>query len=261
MKNRICLIKKNKKLEKNFAKEYIEASNEFRKSKASKESVGKLYDLLYELKNADRTKSDDLILSNVYSLLGFHLSAYETFKLVADLTDRKNASKLYVLEDKAKSHKNDFIIKDIRKLRSEIKQAKLLPTDFVKSESGEHKFKVIDKDIVVFNKVVKNDKFEICLSGDHKFEDFTDKIIDYIDWLCNCKKELVAFYNTELSGDTDEVADDDWYDTLDLYGVRIIIGQNGNLYSEISGGDDFCQDHILDIETSGKTISSMSYDG
>ena len=213
------------------------------------------------MESADRTKSEDLILSNVYSLLGFHQSAYEIFKSVADLTDRKNASKLYVLEDKAKSHKNDFIIKDIRKLRSEIKRAKLLPTDFVKSESSEHKFKVIDKDIVIFKKVIKNDNFEIYVSGDHKFEDFTDKIIDYIYWLGNCKKELVTFYNTELSEYTDEVADDDWFDTLELYGVRIIIGQNGNLYSEISGGDDFWQDHILDIETSGKTISSMSYDG
>ena len=104
-------------------------------------------------------------------------------------------------------------------------------------------------------------KFEICLSGDHKFDDFTDKIIDYIYWLGNCKKELVEFYNTELSEDMDEVADDDWFDTLELYRVRIIVGQNGYLYSEISGGDDFWQDHILDIETSGKTISSMSYDG
>ena len=248
-------------MEKNFTKEYIEASNEFRKSKASKESVGQLYDLVNELESADRTKSDDLILSNVYSLLGFHLSAYEIFKSVADLTDRKNASKLYVLEDKAKSHKNDFIIKDIRKLRGEIKRAKLLPTDFVKSESDEHKFKVADKDIVIFNKVVRNDKFEICIFGDHKFEDFTDKVIDYIYWLGNCKKELVAFYNTELSECADEVADDDWFDTLELYGVRIIIGQNRSLFSEISGGDDFCQDHILDIETSDKTISSMSYDG
>ena len=103
-------------MEKNFTKDYIEISNEFRKSKASKESVGRLYDFLDELKSAERTKNDDFILSNVYSLLGFHQSAYETFKSVADLTDRKSASKLYVLEDKAKSHKNDFNIKNIRNM-------------------------------------------------------------------------------------------------------------------------------------------------
>lgn len=74
---------------KNFTKDYIEISNEFRTSKASKESVGKLYDLLYDLENSNRTKNDDLTLSNVYSLLGFHLSAYEVFKSVADLKDKR----------------------------------------------------------------------------------------------------------------------------------------------------------------------------
>ena len=101
-------------MEKNFTKNYIEISNEFRKSNASKESVEKLYDLLYDLENSTRSKNDDLTLSNVYSLLGFHLSAYEVFKSIADLNDKKSTSKLYVMEEKAKSHKNNFVIKDIR---------------------------------------------------------------------------------------------------------------------------------------------------
>ncbi|MCL2313206.1 MAG: hypothetical protein FWC41_12130 [Firmicutes bacterium] len=140
-------------------------------------------------------------------------------------------------------------------------QIKLFPTDFVCSESNKTKFNIIDKDIIIFNKVVENEKVEICLVGAHKFEDYADKIIDYIYWLGDCKNKLIEFYNSEVSKWTDETADDDWYDTLEIYGVRVIVGVNGNLYSEISCGDDNSQDHILDIEIENETITSMNYDG
>lgn len=65
-------------------KEYIEYSNEFRKSNGSKESVEKMYDLLYELESIEKNKQESLVLSNVYILLGFHRSAFEIFKEAAD---------------------------------------------------------------------------------------------------------------------------------------------------------------------------------
>jgi len=246
---------------KNFTREYIEIANEFRKSKASAESIGKLYDLLNELENANRTKSDDLTRSYIYSLLGFHQSAYDIFKSVADLTDRKNRSKLYVLEEKAKSHQNNFIIKDIRKFRRKQEPVKLSLTDFMITDSPENKYGIISKDIIIFNKVVKSSKFEISLPEGKDFDDEIVKIINYIYWLSDCKDKLIGFYNAELSKYTGETANEDWYNTLEILGVRIIAGQNGNLYAEIAGGDDFAQDHILDIETENETITSMSYDG
>ena len=247
--------------ENNYSKDYVEISVEFRKSNSSKESVEKLYDLLYKMEKSERNKNDDLILSNIYTLLGFHQSAYEVFKSTADLTDRKNTSKLYVLEEKAKSHKNDFIIKDIRKFRGKNKQTKLSPTNFVKSKSDGNEYNIIDKDVVIFNKIIENEKVKVCLYGVHKFEDYADKIIDYIYWLGDCRNRLIEFYNSEVSEWSDETANDDWYDTLEIFGVNIIVGVNGNLYSEISCGDDNAQDHILDIETESETITSMNYDG
>ena len=248
-------------MEKNFTKNYIEISNEFRKSNASKESVEKLYDLLYDLENSTRSKNDDLTLSNVYSLLGFHLSAYEVFKSVADLNDKKTISKLYVMEEKAKSHKNNFVIKDIRKFRQKNEQTKLLTTDFLKSETEDNTFTIIEKDIIIFNKIVKNKKVQISLYGNHKAENYVDKIIDYIFWLGDCKIELIEFYNRELSEDTEEVANDDWYDTLEILSINIGVAVNGNLFAEISAGDDFASDHILDIEIDEQKITGMNYDG
>lgn len=248
-------------MDKNSAKEYIKASNEFRKSNASKESVEKLYDLLYELEKLNRTKNEDLTLSNLYNLLGFHQSAYEIFKSAADLTNKKSKSRLYVMEEKAKSHKNNFIIKDIRKYRKKKERIKLSSTDFLVSEIEENKFNIIDKNVIIFNKVVKNDKIEVFIFGNHKFENYVGKIIDYIFWLGACKRDLIEFYNKEVSKYSEEVANDDWYDTLEIFSVRIIIGQNGILHSEISSGDDFSPDHILDIETQNEAITEMNYDG
>lgn len=238
-----------------YTKDYVELSKEFRKSNASTESVEKLYNLLYELENANRTKQDDLVLSNVYSLLGFHKSAFEVFKEVADLNNRKEATKLYVMEEKSKSHKNNFIIKDIRKYREKKEQPKLELSDFVKSKSNDNKFKITNKNSIVFNKLT--DKVSVYLPNGH-IENYLDEIINYINWLGNCKKELIDFYNKENDEDR---ANDDWYDTLVVYIAQIVIEESGAVFCSISGGDDFYQDHLLDIEIINHTIMSMNYNG
>lgn len=245
------------KMDRDYTKDYIELSTAFRKSEASTKSIEKLYDLLYELENTNRTKQDDIVFSNIYTLLGFHESAYEVFKTVADLTNRKEATKLYVMEGKAKSHKNNFIIKDIRKYREKREQPKLELSDFVKSKNNKNKFKIANKSIVVFNKLTEKGKVSVYLPSEH-IENYLDKIINYINWLGNCKKELIDFYNKENDEDR---ANDDWYDTLVVYRTQIVIEESGAVFCSISGGDDFYQDHLLDIEIINHTIMSMNYNG
>ncbi|SHF24388.1 hypothetical protein [Pedobacter caeni] len=247
-------------MERNYTKDYIEISNQFRKSNADKESVEKLYDLYYELEKIERTKSDDLILSNIYSLLGFHQSAYEVFQAAADLTDRKSVAKLYVMEEKAKSHKNNFIIKDIRKYRDRKEQIRLDLTDFIRSAADEVKYEILNKNLVVFNKTLKDGKIEIYLP-DRPVEIYADRIIKYIVWLSDCKSELIHFYNHQNNSCAEGQADEDWYDTLEIFSVRVTIGQSTDIFADISVGDDLSPDHILDIETTNQTITAMSYDG
>lgn len=247
-------------MERSYTKDYIEISNEFRKSNAGRESVEKLYDLCYELEKIERTKSDDLILSNIYSLLGFHQSAYEVFQVAADLTDRKNIAKLYVMEEKAKSHKNNFIIKDIRKYRDRKDPVRLDLTDFIRSETEEDKFEILNKNMVVFNKTLKDGKIEIYLP-DRPIETCADRIIKYIAWLSDCKSELIDFYNHQNNSCAVGQADEDWYDTLEIFSVSITMGQSTDIFADISVGDDLSPDHILDIETTNQTITTMSYDG
>ena len=248
-------------MERSYSKEYIEISNDFRKTNGSKESIEKLYDLLYALESSSRTADDDITLSNVYAILGYHQCAYDVFKSVANLNDKKTTSKLYVMEAKAKSHKNNFVIKDLRKFRQKNERSKLLITDFLESETEENQFSIIDKDIVIFNKLVKNEKLAIFIYGNHKIEDYAGKIADYIFWLGNCKNELIEFYNRKISEDIQEEADDDWYDSFEIFGVRVIVGQNATLFAEISVGDDLVPDHILDIEIEEHNVTGMNYDG
>lgn len=247
-------------MNRDYIKEYVELSNEFRKSSASEESVGKVYDLLYDLEKENRTKQNDLVLSNVYSLLGFHESAFEIFKIVADLTSRKDLTKMYVMEGKAKSHKDNFIIKDIRKYREKKEQPKLDLSDFVQSKNNKKQFGIINKNIVVFNTITKNDTLSIQLPSDN-IEEYLKQITDHIIWLGNCKTELIDFYNKENKENNEDKANEDWYDTLEIYSAQIIIEETGTIFTAISGGDDFYQDHLLDIEIANNTIISMYYNG
>ena len=243
--------------EKNYMKEYIEFSNAFRKSHGSHKSVVKLYDLLYELKEKeDQTKDENLILSNIYSLLGFHKSAYDLFEAIADKNNRKDSSKIFVMKEKAKSHQDNFIIKDIRKFRQKYEQVKLEIADFKASEGKSNTF-TIQKKIILFNKFVKDNDVTIILP-DNQIEKYGYEITVHLNWLADCEHELTAFYNNT---DFEDRADKGWYDTLEIYQANIMIDQSGNIYSYIVCGDDFWPDHILDIEINNRTIESMTYDG
>ncbi len=244
----------------NYQKEYIKFSVEYRNSNNSEESTSKLYDLLYELEKAQKTENSSKILTNIYTLLGYHQSAYDIFKTIVNLNDKKQFKKKYILEQKAKSHGNSFVVKDIRKFRKKNIQSKLLLEDFNTDPKNKNTF-ITQKNIVVFNKIVKQNRFKICIDENHKFEDHSAKIIEYIYWLSNCKNELIEFYNAKLSKYTNDVANANWFDTIEVFSATITLGENEKLFADISGGDNFMSDHILDIETEDYKITEIRYDG
>ncbi len=212
------------------------------------------------MQTADKTDANEKTISDIYSLLGYHLSAYETYKKLVNPKNKKDIKKLYVLEEKSKTHGNNFTLKDIRKFRKKNKQSDFSLTDFKNDSTDKEKF-LVEKKIVIFNKILNPEKFELWVYGDNKFEDFYNVIIEYLNWLCDCENELINFYNKEQSKYYPQKANKDWFDTLDIYNVRVIIGVNGKLFAEISGGDEFLSDHILDIEIAEKEITGMNYDG
>jgi hypothetical protein len=238
-----------------YLQKYIESSDDFRRTNHDKKSVENLYDLLYEMQKIERSKDHDLILSNIYDLLGYHKTAYEIFKLIADPLNRKDAGKLFAMKEMALSHKDNYIFKDLR-LANLKKTAPRLNLHDLTSPDNNNNFVISNTKVVIFNKVV-SDIMAIELPNNH-IEDYFDKVLTHISWLGECKNLLIEFYNTL---GFEDVADDDWYDSLDIYSIKISIDSSGKIFTMIASGDVFWSDHLLDIEIADKAICNMSYDG
>lgn len=158
--------------------------------------IAQLYDLKTELETQPRTVQEDLVLSGLYTLLELHQSAYETFKPHADPRNPKDIAKLYKLEQKAQSHGNTFALKDIRKTRTARAQPRLELRDFTEQEmeNGITVF-FINKPLIIFNKPIEdNESATIELPAD-TLPAQLPRIQAYLDWLADCRKLLITFYN------------------------------------------------------------------
>lgn len=243
-------------------KRYIDASNAFRKAGGSHEGAIALYDLLYDLQaKTQRTKDEERILADTYILLEYHLSAYETFLRIADSTNYKEKSKLLVLEDKAKTHKNTFCIKDVRKLKAKKKPKTLKVTDFekVKDFESECEYILSTKKVVIFNKEVEGEDFSFFINKGTSLESCLHSINEYLEWLSDAKAILINYYNEHCAEYTPQ-ADDNWYNTLEVYSGHLDIGSIG-ISAHISAGDIFSPDHLLEIDFEGKEITHIGWDG
>ena len=174
-------------------KRYIDASNAFRKAGGSHEGAIALYDLLYDLQaKTQRTKEEERILTDTYTLLEYHLSVYETFLRIADTTNYKEKSKLLVLEDKAKTHKNTFCIKDVRKLKAKKKQTVFKISDFEKVEDleSECEYVLSTKKVVIFNKEVAGEDFSFFINKDIPLESCLHSINKYLEWRMSIRETV-----------------------------------------------------------------------
>ncbi|GIZ16375.1 hypothetical protein [Capnocytophaga catalasegens] len=244
-------------------KQYIEAATNFRKSNASEESIHYLYDMLYDLEKKDKTSEEKRILVDIYTLLGFHLSAYELFNEVADSKNNKDISKLYTLESKAKSHKNTFILKDLRKLKKKKSVPEFSLSDFELSDDDNGNKSYVSKSVkaLIFNKEVNNEDFDIFIYKTFDFAQNFERLKAYLHFLADAKSELIAFYNEKIAPFTNVTADANWYASLEVYAATVGVDIHGKLFAEIEMGDMIDQDHILNIEFSDKNISLLGIDG
>ena len=108
---------------------------------------------------------------------------------------------------------------------------------------------------------MSGNRVELYFDAKCMLEKFFGEICAHVTLLGKCKTKLLAFYNARMAEHTGKMENDDWYDTLEIFSVRIWVGKNGEISSAVSAGDNYFQDHILDIEIEHETIVSMSYDG
>jgi len=139
--------------------------------------------------------------------------------------------------------------------------ATLRITDFTPTEAADDKIVRINKDVVIFDKIVSKDNFEVRLYGNITFDDFANRIIEALQWMADCRTELIEVYNRELGEVSGKLANDDWYETLELLNVTLLVSRNENIYTHVSCGDNIWLDHILDVEIENISIKGMGYDG
>ncbi|AJH14886.1 hypothetical protein [Myroides profundi] len=246
-----------------YKKRYSELSKKFRESCSIKDLASDLFDLLYALQAEEQTSENILLQSHIYALLEYWETAYRLLLEVESSKTHKIQDKLFVFSEKAKSHKDIFGVKDLRKLRERKTIDLLFPEDITLVGGTNNQYSIKEKRVVIFNKYCPLDRFLIIshIPFDSRAQ---SKVIDYLYWLTDLREELIGFYNSENNAFLpflDGKADDDWYDTLDLYSATIYLHNLSDITASITIGDEIIVDHIIDIEISNKECIEMSIDG
>jgi hypothetical protein len=247
------------KLAENFMKQYIELSNEFRKNNKSQEIIKKLYDFMGTLEK-DENKDNEIVLVYVYTLLAYHKKACDLYFKIHNKNDRKQKAKLFDMEQMSKSHGDNFAIKLIKLKINEI--VNFCVDDFVgKGIIAEYKNHELNKTCIIFNQIFDKEPLKIELYKDFILLEYIPLINNYIHWLGGeCKTKMMNYFNENMTF-SEEKADDEWYETLEIYSVSIIITKNKKICATITCGDNIFIDHILDIEMEEDKIWSMNIDG
>ncbi len=234
---------------------YIALSNEFRNSNQSKESIEKLYEFLDEIvPKTDNTSY--LIQSYVYTLLGYHQKAYHLFAPLANKSNRKDISRLYEMEQLAKSHGDTFALKRKQQpIDKDLYYPKI--EHFIETKSSKYftnfEYKM---PVVIFGKVFSKPLL-VCVDKKIKVTNFWESVVEYILFLGDCKQKLIRYYNKNM----EDEASDEWYESLEIFSVTIDISAKGKLCARITCGDELWEDHLLDIEFEKEKITDMTYDG
>ena len=260
----------------NLIKDFILASAEFKKSKASEESINNLYDLVYELEKRDRNTDETVLLLEIYYLLGLHIEAYHVLQPVKELPKNEQVKFTKFLNRPHESYYH--VYRDLREAKTLKEPTLLWQDDFSVSPMKDNGwYDIILKEkthIVLLNKnvQVKNKKTQDLniFSEQKPNENILKQLADYFLWIGDCKEELLSFYNSHeieygLVGDTDGPykyahADSKWFDGLDVWEVNVFI-ENDKIRSVIYITDyyhpvqmGFC------LETKGLKIASIEYD-
>lgn len=239
----------------------------------------------YELKNeleqlastGQATFESDMVLFSVYQVLGFHGLACAIYLKHHDVNDKAHLSKIYKLTQKAKSHGNHFILKDVQSCQNQLiapQSICLTLDDFVPMcdddcQTNHEETFFINQDIAIFGRYfASNDqKIEVILPK-NSLQIHLPKLQSLINYFVLMdKKTLIDYYNHPPNHHcftvqaTHQRATDDWFYTLELYSFQVSVygGDNPSFYVNISVGDDYDVNHILQMAFDGTKLYRISY--
>ena len=115
------------------------------------------------------------------------------------------------------------------------------------------------KKVVIFNKEVAGEDFSFFINKETSLESCLHSINEYLEWLSDAKTTLINYYNEHCAEYTPQ-ADDNWYNTLEVYSGSIWVGGK-EVSAHISAGDIFTSDHLLEIDFDDKEITDIGWEG
>ena len=87
----------------------------------------------------------------------------------------------------------------MRTFKPKLEQAPFSPSNFLSSQTEGKETFSLNRDLLLFNVLIDREKVTLFLNEDQHIEDCIPKIIDYLEWLADCKAELIACYNAEMT--------------------------------------------------------------
>ena len=143
----------------------------------------------------------------------------------------------YIIDIKYKIHKNMVMAEN--KIFYDFSME-----DFKEIEKGD--CFLLNKPCIVFNQEINTPTLEIKINRNYREyvyqinKESIKAIIEYINWLGNCKEELIKFYcntyNKIFIGNKkmtiEKLIEKKWYEELNIQSVEIVIEEN-KLFSEI----------------------------
>lgn len=248
---------------KNYQKKYNDLVKQFRENFNNRDISLELFDLLYALQSIEQTKENKALQSNIYAVLEYWKTAYRLLLESVDTENSKIQSKLFVFSEKARTYKDTFGLKDIRQSRQKKDAPIINLDDFVRKGDLSTIYGMDNVNLIVFNKYCPIDKFNIHASSVLSSIDKVE-LIEHMHWLSDTREQLIEFYNSHSNAYLpfmEERADDDWYDTLDVYSTTIRYRGIGEIETTVSVGDQYIKDHIIDLVFNNKECCEMHFDG
>lgn len=244
------------------------------------EAISQLYALKEELEQRGEQNSfdDDMVLFAVYNALRFYKSAFYLYMKHHDVNDPKNLPKFYKIGGKANSHGDNFVLKNVKQEKNKLKQRKakicLTLDDFIPSqdydfdEQDKQQAFFINKKIPIFWRdfTDSNNKIDVIIPKD-QLETYLPKIQEMIEYFAYFDKQtLINHYNHPPKNrhswtiqNTEQPADESWFDSLELYRCQVVINQDGKADCRIEVGDTYDLNHILEMDFWDKALFRFSY--
>lgn len=245
-----------------FTNSYILITSNFKKSKASTESIENLFDLIYEMENVEKNLDEAIMLCEIYNLIGLNKKTNGILSSLPLTTkEEKIKAEAQIKLDRDNNYKNTrFYYRDLREARITKDLENLSTADFVTlNEEDAFKVKFVKiSQLNILNKYVRTTEISI-FSDVAPNKNLLDSLIYFFHWLSGCRKELIDYYNANEIENKIHSANIEWFDGLDIMNVIIEIKDVEKICCQILATDYFNHNLGFELEIINYSIISIQY--